>query len=40
MTGSSSSDLALAAETAGADGFIAKPFTAQQLMGKINQLFA
>jgi two-component system chemotaxis response regulator CheY len=38
MTGSSSLDLALAAETAGADGFIAKPFTAQGLMDKINEL--
>jgi hypothetical protein len=40
MTGSSSLDLVLAAETAGADGVIAKPFTAQGLRDKINQLFA
>jgi two-component system chemotaxis response regulator CheY len=38
MTGSPSLDLALAAETAGADGFIAKPFTAQGLIDKINEL--
>ena len=37
MTGSSSLDLA---ETAGADGVIAKPFTAQGLRDKINQVLA
>jgi two-component system, chemotaxis family, chemotaxis protein CheY len=40
MTGSSSLDLVLGAETAGADGVIAKPFTAQGLRDKINQAFA
>ena len=40
MTGSSSRDLVLEAKAAGADGFIAKPFTAQILKDKIKQLFA
>src|SRR5215471_13728382 len=40
MTGSSSLDLVLAAETAGANGVIAKPFTAQGLRDKINHVFA
>jgi two-component system, chemotaxis family, chemotaxis protein CheY len=40
MTGSSSRDLVVEARAAGADGFIAKPFTAQVLKDKIYQLLA
>ena len=40
MTALSSRDLVLAAKSAGADGFIAKPFTAQVLKDKICHLFA
>jgi len=40
MTASSSRALVLEAKAAGADGFIAKPFTVQVLKDKINQLLA
>jgi two-component system chemotaxis response regulator CheY len=40
MTGTASRELVLEAKAAGADGFIAKPFTAQVLKDKIGQLFA
>ena len=40
MTGSSTLDHVVAAKNAGADDFIAKPFTAQVLKEKISHLFA
>jgi two-component system chemotaxis response regulator CheY len=40
MTGSVEPSIVIAARQAGADAFLLKPFTPEQLKGKVEQIFA